>query len=151
MRWPRLIALALASSALLGARGAADPGDPDEIAVVVGATSPVHDVTLDTLRDLYLRRQRLWPSGDRALPVNLPADDPVRQTFSTRVLGRSPRELVGYWNRRYFEGIRPPLVLPSARAICAYLASEPGAVAYLPSAAVDPDDCRVVRVIADAE
>lgn len=118
-----------------------------EIAVVVGTESPITDVSMDTLRDVYLRRQRLWPGGVGALPVNLPAGDPLRDAFSRRVLGRPPGELVGYWNRRWFEGVRPPLVLQSARAVCAYLATEPGAVGYVPADEVDAETCRVVRMI----
>jgi len=118
-----------------------------EIAIVVGAGSPIESVDVDTLRDLYLRRQRLWPGGSAAAPVNLPAGDPLRRSFSRVVLGRTPDELVGYWNRRYFDGIRPPLVLNSARAVCAYLATEPGGVGYVPADEVNDDDCRVVRLI----
>lgn len=135
-----VLAAALATVSALAAA-------PAEIAIVVGAGSPIEDVSLDTLRDLYLKRQRLWPGGLRALPVNLPAGDAVRRAFSRRVLGRRPDELVGYWNRRYFEGVRPPLVLRSARAVCAYLATEPGGIGYVPAGEVDGAACRVVRVI----
>ena len=111
------------------------------IAVVVGRYSIVRAVSQDTLRDVYLRRQRLWADGTRAVPVNLPAGNPVRERFSRLVLGRSTQELVPYWNARYFEGIMPPAVLPSAAAIRAYLNAEPGSIAYLPEEDVD-ESCR---------
>jgi len=113
------------------------------IAVVVGRHSIVDTVSQDTLRDVYLRRQLLWPAGVRAVPVNLPAGNPVRERFSRLVLGRSTRELVSYWNARYFEGIMPPAVLPSAAAIRAYLNAEPGSIAYLAAEDVD-DTCRTL-------
>jgi hypothetical protein len=125
--------------------GAAEPTDP-RLAVVVGAASPVQRVTLDELRELYLRRQRLWADGSRAIPVNLPPGSEPREAFSRRVLGRSTRDLVGYWNARYFEGITPPLVLSSTAAVRAYLATEPGAIAYLPADEVD-EACRVLLQI----
>ena len=114
------------------------------LVVVVGKDSPIRTVTLDTLRDVFLRRQRLWPDGGRAMPVNLPADSPERLAFSKRVLGRMPTELVDYWNRLYFDGIRPPLVLRSPDAACAYVATDPAAIAYVPAGAVDKASCRVV-------
>jgi hypothetical protein len=141
------ITLLLVLSASTPAPGASQRDAPDAIAIVVGSASPIRDVTVDALRDLYLRRQRLWPDGSRAMPVNLPADDPLRRTFSRRVLGRLPGELVGYWNQRYFEGIRPPLVLRSPQAICAYLATEPAGVGYVPADQVDGVACRVVRLL----
>jgi hypothetical protein len=116
---------------------------PETIAVVVGRKSFVTDVTEDGLRELYLRRQRVWPNGSLAIPVNLPAGNELREEFSRIVLGRSSRDLVAYWNGRYFEGIRPPVVLPSAAAVRAYVAAEPAAVGYLPVAEVD-DSCRVL-------
>ena len=127
--------------------GTAQPATRAPIAVVVGATSPLDALDVDTLRDVYLRRQRVWSNGSRAMPVNLPADDPRRETFSDRVLGRRPRELVGYWNRQYFQGIRPPLVLRSPEAICTYLATEPAGVGYVPLDDVDEEACRVILVL----
>ena len=111
--------------------------------MVVGRTSVVTQVSKDELRELYLRRQRLWPNGERAIPVNLPPDNPTRERFSKLVLGRSTHDLVDYWNARYFEGITPPVTLSSPAAIRAYLKVEPGAIAYLPVAEVD-DTCRIL-------
>jgi hypothetical protein len=111
------------------------------IAIVVGRHSIVDAVSQDTLRDVYLRRQRVWAEGARAIPVNLPAGNPVREQFSRIVLGRSTQQLGPYWNARYFEGIMPPAVLPSAAAIRAYLNAEPGSIAYLAEEDVD-ETCR---------
>lgn len=124
------------------------PGVPEAvgaeaIAIVVGRTSFVTEVSRDGLRELYLRRQRLWPNGTSAIPVNLPAGNALREEFSRAVLGRESRDLVAYWNGRYFEGIRPPVVLQSTAAVRAYVAAEPAAVGYLPVAEVD-ETCRVL-------
>jgi hypothetical protein len=119
------------------------------IAVVVGVHSALGHVGLDELREVYLRRQRLWSSGERAMPVNLPADSPIRGAFSKRVLGRDPAELEHYWGRLYFEGIRPPLVLKTPRAVCAYVAAESSAIGYVPADDVDRESCRVLLVLED--
>ncbi len=116
------------------------------IAVVVGQKSFITEISIDDLRELYLRRRRLWPNGLRAIPLNLPADNPLRERFSRTVLGRSTQDLVSYWNARYFEGITPPTVLPSAAAIRAYLAVEPAAIGYLPAGEVDRT-CRALLVL----
>jgi len=135
----------------LAGRAAAEPSPPVRLVVVVGKSSPIRAVTLDTVRDVFLRRQRLWADGSRAMPVNLPADSPHRQAFSRRVLGRLPTELVDYWNRLYFDGIRPPLVLRSPDAVCAYVATEPAALAYVPADAVDEASCRIVLELPTVE
>ena len=137
---PLVIVAALAVAEHL----AAAPPVAVSLVVIVGKNSPIRSVTMDTVRDVFLRRQRLWPDGSRAMPVNLPADSAERQAFSQRVLGRLPTELVDYWNRLYFDGIRPPLVLRSPDAACAYVATDPAAIAYVPAGAVDKVSCRVV-------
>jgi hypothetical protein len=137
--------LAAAVLSALAPRAAADPAAPP-IAVVVGRNSFVTHVSRDQLRELYLRRQRQWPNGTRAIPINLPPDNPVRERFSMLVLGRSPRDLLSYWNTRYFEGITPPVTLSSPAAIRAYLNAEPAAIAYISLPEVD-DTCRILLTL----
>ena len=135
----------------LAARPSALAAGPDvasqpRIAVVVVEKSEVTRVTLDDLRELYLRRRRRWPSGAPAIPINLPPDHLLRERFSKVVLGRSPADLVSYWDARYFEGTIPPAVLSSSEAVRTYLAAEPGAIGYL--AMEDARGaCRVVLVL----
>jgi hypothetical protein len=144
----RLTRLLCAALPLLGSLAcAAERGHSDSIAVVVGAESGIADVTLDTLRELYLRRRRVWPDGSRVIPVNLPADSEIRKSFSKRVLGRLPQDLSGYWNRLYFDGIQPPVVLRTPEAVCAYLAVEPKAIGYMRRDEIDRNACRVLFVL----
>ena len=144
----RLTRFLCAALPLLGGLAfAAERGHSESIAVVVGAESGIVDVTLDTLRELYLRRRRVWPDGSRVIPVNLPADSDARQRFSKRVLGRLPQDLSAYWDRLYFDGIQPPVVLRTSEAVCAYLATEPKAIGYVPSHDVDTRACRVLFVL----
>jgi hypothetical protein len=72
--------------------------EASKIAVIVGESSFVTQVSVDDLRELYLRRTRLWPNGTRAVAINLPPDNPLRERFSRLVLGRSTQDLVPYWN-----------------------------------------------------
>ena len=143
-----ITAIVVAACHLLGGGAAAvDHPHGESIAVVVGTKSDVGEVTLDTLRELYLRRRRVWPDGSRVIPVNLPVDSDTRQRFSKRVLGRLPQDLGSYWNRLYFDGIQPPVVLRTSEAVCAYLAVEPKAIGYVRTDEVDRNGCRVLLVL----
>jgi len=145
-----LTAIVLVTCHLLaGDAPAVDHPHAGSIAIVVGAKSDIGDVTLDTLRELYLRRRRVWPDGSRVIPVNLPADSDVRRRFSKRVLGRLPQDLSTYWDRLYFDGIQPPVVLRTPEAVCAYMATEPKAIGYVPSEDVDTKTCRVLLMLAE--
>jgi hypothetical protein len=150
LRWVRRAAAVLLAL-LTGSRGTAAEVDAvGPIVVVVGTSSPIRDVTVDGLREVYLRRRRIWPDGTPSLPVNLPADHPVRRAFSRRVLGRLPEDLASHWGRLAFDGVRPPPVLQTAQAVCAYVAVEPTAIGYVPLIAVDAASCRVLfRIVED--
>ena len=144
----RLTPILVVATHLLGVNVlAADRPHSESIGVVVGAKSEIAEVTLDTLRELYLRRRRVWPDGSRVIPVNLPVDSDTRQRFSKRVLGRLPQDLSSYWNRLYFDGIQPPVVLRTAEAVCAYVAVEPKAIGYVRMDEVDRGGCRVLMVL----
>lgn len=67
-----------------------------------------------------------------------------------RVLGREPEALESYWGRLAFDGVRPPPVLQSPQAVCAYVGVEPASVGYIPPDAVDATACRVLFRIDDA-
>ena len=123
--------------------GAVEPGL--KLAVIVGPASVVARVSKDELHELYLRRRRIWSGGQRALPVNLPAGSPARERFSLQVLGRAPDDLVAYWDARYFDGITPPAVLPTAAAVCAFVTAEPAAIGYVPADQVG--ECRVLLML----
>jgi hypothetical protein len=131
------LALVLVHAAALAASA------PEPIAVVVGHDSAVTRLSLDELREIYLRRRRAWPNGLAIMPINLPADDELRERFSRRVLGRPPADLLSYWNARYFEGVKPPLVLLTPAAVRADRQRQPEAIGYLPASAAD-DTLRVV-------
>ncbi len=142
-----LTVLAAVSLVARVALGAEPESSVKGIAIVVGRDSTVSSVTKDVLREIYLRRQRLWPDGTRVIPINLPPTNPLREAFSRVVLGRSTQDTVAYWNARYFEGITPPQVLPSTRAILRFLDAEPGAIAYLPIADVDEKAYRTLLIL----
>jgi len=107
------------------------------VAVVVSASSKVGALEMETLRDLFLRRRTLLPDGARAVPINLPVGHHARERFSLLVLGRRPAELSAYWDRLYYEGVRPPIVLPSAEAVRRYLQVDALAIGYLSADEVD--------------
>jgi hypothetical protein len=139
-----MLACALGVAATIAA--GADDGDP--LVVVVARASTVTSVSMDDLREIYLRRRRVWPDGSAIVAINLPPENPARLRFSRRVLGRTPAELLSYWNARYFEGITPPLVLHSPAAVRAYVAQQPGAIGYVPRSEVG-NDLRVLLELRD--
>lgn len=103
----------------------------EQVAVVV--SSKLSGVELDdaTLRAIYLKKIFLDRTGTSLIPVNLPPDSPLRQLFARGVIHMGESQLRDYWNRRYFQGVSPPYVLGSQKAVVRFIASTPGAIGYV--------------------
>ena len=108
------------------------------VAVIVPASSSMTDApSTEELAHIYRRQKLFWADHTRIVPVNLPADHPLRRSFSRLVLGALPEELDAYWNAQYFHGITPPYVLTSEEAVLLFVATTPGAIGYVSAAAVN--------------
>lgn len=110
-------------------------------AVIASPGVGLNHLSRKSLALIYRRRQNLWPNGDRIHPVNLPANNPLRVTFSRCVLGQTPRDTEDYWRQMYFHGTLPPYVLASQQAVELFVASTRGAIGYVTRC---PQDARVV-------
>jgi hypothetical protein len=126
------IAGGFALACLLAPPAAAETAPADTaLAIVVGAGfEGVDEISLPVLRQLYLgRRTRL--EGQRVRPLHLPAGSPARNAFTRAVIGTSERAMERYWLREALSGgPAPPRELEVDEAL-AFVAREPGALAYL--------------------
>ncbi len=90
-----------------------------------------------TLKRIYRRQQLLWPNGQRAMPLNLSADNPLRHAFTRTLFHRSMEEMASYWNEAYFDGLSPPHVVDSQEAVIRFVTRYPGAIGYVASCKAD--------------
>ena len=108
---------------------------PPELVVI---THPSRAIAIDAddLRRIFLKQRRFWPDGAAIVPVNQ-EDGVLREIFDRDVLQSEPARLAVYWDRRYFEGVFPPITLASDEAIRRYVAAKPNAIGYVDARAVD--------------
>jgi ABC-type phosphate transport system substrate-binding protein len=139
----RVRALAAVAAALLLSLPACAAAD--DLVVIV---HPSRGVSLDAhaLAQIYLKQRRHWRGGDAIVPVNREPGSAEREWFATAVLGRTPGQLVLYWNRQYFHGVQPPATLASDEAVRRFVASEPRAIGYVRASALDGSVRAVLRL-----
>lgn len=106
-------------------------------AVIVHPDNPVRRMDASELERIYRRRMRYWPDGGAILPLNLPSGEPLRTSFTEAILHDSDEALATFWNREYFQGTAPPVVLRSSRAVRAYVATTPTAIGYVDRTELD--------------
>ncbi len=111
--------------------GAGQPVQEASLCVVANVPEDAANVDLDFVRRIFLVRQRFWPDGGAAHPVNLPASSEARERFSLEVFGETVTDMVPYWNDRYFHGTRPPRTVASEAAVLLFVARTPGGVGYV--------------------
>ena len=123
--------------ALLTGQAPAIQSAPDVTACVVANLPAEVDASagLDVVRRLFLLRDRFWPSGAAAHPVNLPASSKLREGFTYEMFGQSVKDQAAYWNERYFHGTRPPPTVASEEAVLLFVARTPGALGYVQESA----------------
>ncbi len=105
---------------------------PDFV-VIVHPSNPVSAMSRLDLERIYRKDIKFWPDGEHVIPINAPSSSKVRASFNKTVLRSSIDALVTFWNRKYFGGETPPLVLRSSDAILSYVAQRPNAIGYVPA------------------
>jgi ABC-type phosphate transport system substrate-binding protein len=119
---------------------------PPSFAVIVNKSNPVKTLTVLELRRIFMKQTRMWSHAESVVPVDWDATSPQREEFTEAVLERSVREMGDYWVQQGItQGLTPPSTQRSTRAILRFVASVPGAIAYVPAADVD-DTVAVVKI-----
>ena len=143
----RLAALVMLVGMLL-----ADSSPADERPELVVITHPSRAIAIDAddLRRIFLKQRRFWPDGAPIVPINQESEA-LRELFDRVVLQSEPARLGAYWDRRYFEGVFPPITLASDEAVRRYVAAKPNAIGYVDARAVDESVHAAFRIAAAPE
>ncbi len=103
-----------------------------DMVVVANPKSGVERLSVEDVINIFMGRYRELPGSIPALPVDLPASDPVRERFYQRLVGKDLAQINAYWARLVLSGrTMPPLRMEGAEEAIRYVATHRGAVAYL--------------------
>lgn len=109
------------------------PWYQDGIAVVANPLTPVPDVSLTFLREVYGGRIQEW-DGTVLAVVSRESGSGVRWAFDRVVLGDQSVTLTA-------------VVMPTSRGVIGYVGGTPGAVGYISTFRLNREDLRGVRLI----
>jgi ABC-type phosphate transport system substrate-binding protein len=132
MKTRRPILAALLLLGTIGVWAQSSQADADAIVVIVNRANPASSLQASELRQIFQNTKTSWSSGGDATPLNLPADNGLRQAFDQAVLGLDPQRVARYWqDRKIRGGARAPRMQPSTGAVLAGVAANVGAVGYV--------------------
>lgn len=144
---PVLIAFGvfLALGSLLSARVGA--GNPETLAVVVGPSVAVGQLSASELEAIFTSSKRTWPDGSNIGAFSYAPDNEIRRTFDQVVLRMSAEEVAKFWiDQRVRGAAPPPRQVPDPALALRLVAKLPGAVAYVPDSLVNATVKVVARV-----
>jgi hypothetical protein len=133
-----LLAALIAGGSFAWVAKSAQP-DESQIAVIASNRDSLPEINGNSLREIYLKRIFVNSDGRPYIPVNLPATHQLRNVFLSSVLQMNASQMQVYWDRRYFQGVSPPYVLGSQRAVVKFVAMTPGAIGYVQRCHVTPE------------
>lgn len=129
LRFPALLAVL---AALASCPAAA------ELVVVANAGSGVERLSRDEVINIFLGRYRQLPSGLAALPIDQPAEQPLKAQFYRKLVNKDLAEINAYWARLTFSGkTSPPRQAANAAEVVDWLAHTRGAIGYVERDMVD--------------
>lgn len=109
-----------------------------QVAVIVNPKSPLASMTQEQVAAIFLGKSSTLPSGQTAVPADLPESDKAREIFYSKAAGKSPSQVKATWARLTFSGkATPPKEVPTAADVKKHVAANPDAIGYIEKSAVD--------------
>ncbi len=120
------------------------------IAVIVNSANPVNNLGESGIRKIYTNNILRWPDGMPITIYDLDVNDPLREEFSMKILGKPPYRVAEQWAHLKIsnQAMNPPHNVKSQRYIIQKVSRERGAIGYvLLSTVKDNPNVRVIRTI----
>lgn len=109
-----------------------------ELVVIVQADSPVQTLSKDEVERIFLKKLKVFPNGDEAVPIGQLSRAEIDEQFYTKLSGKSKVELKAYWARLMFTGKdRPPKDGKDNDGVKAIVASDRRAIGFIEEASLD--------------
>lgn len=112
---------------------------PLAMADVVVIINPANSASIDEeqIAKIFLGQTKTFSNGSEATPIDQ-KEGPIREEFGNKLLKKNPSQLKAQWARQIFTGgAKPPKELGSDDEILKFVASTPGAIAYIDSSKVN--------------
>jgi len=117
-----------------------------DVAVVVGAESPLSSVSADIAKDVFLKKVDNI-EGHKVIPIDLPKENPTYESFYQKIANKSSDQVLAYWSRLIFTGKgAPPQVASSPEELVFLLSRNPDLIGYIPEEQVSAELKVVLKV-----
>lgn len=103
-----------------------------EPVIIVNSNNPVADISFKDIKNIYRLKKLNWSGGIAIKPVNLKANNELRNEFSEKFLNKSSKEMESYYLKRALSGKgQPPKTFATEDEVIRYVSEDKGAIAYV--------------------
>jgi len=95
---------------------------------------------------IFLCQVTAWGDGTPIKVLDHSLISPLRLSFGDEVLGMTTLEMSQYWRRQMARGKVPPSIEESDDAVLAFVAANPGAIAYVAAGTPTPSTVKVIEI-----
>ncbi len=116
-----------------------------DVAVIVHPSNNAQ-LSDQQIAKIFLKKQKSFSGQQKAIAINLPMKNAVRDEFQQKALNRSASQIKAYWAKLLFSGKgSAPKELTLETDVKAFVANNPNAIAYIDNKNVDAS-VKVVKV-----
>ena len=109
-----------------------------DLVVIAHPSNAESQVSLDTVRDIYLGKMTTFPGGGKLAAVDQKDGSPAKADFQAKVLRMNADQVKTYWSKLIFSGQgTPPRVMGNNAEVRGWVASNPNGIGYIDKASVD--------------
>lgn len=121
--------------------------DPGAFKVIVHPSNPATQISRLKVGEIFLKKDKRWPDGQTAVPVEPSIKSPVRARFDQEIFGKPVIAISAYWQQMIFggKGVPPPEKSTDSEVV-GFVRETAGAVGYV-SANADVSGVKVVAVV----
>lgn len=107
-----------------------------ETAVVVHPSNN-SEFSKETVKRLFLGKDKAFSSGEVSVPVNVGISEDIRVSFDKKVLTKTSNQIKAYWSKLVFTGKDAPPIEVDINEVKDLIAANPNMIGYIPSSEVD--------------
>jgi hypothetical protein len=118
---------------------------PNDILVITSLSIKVQSVTIEEVKDFFLKERTSWPSGEKVIPINTGDDPALRDKFRDLVLKMSTAQEQRFWQTKKIKGGEgePPVLNNVLKAVFKLR----GAISYVSRSQYKEGVAKVILVI----
>ena len=114
-----------------------------EVAIIVHPSNNI-SLSADKVSRIFLGKDKSFPDGKKAIPINQKDAQTVTQEFNKKIIGKSSSQIRTYWSKIVFTGKgSPPKEVTDDAEVLDLISTNPNLIGYIDASKVS-DSVKVI-------